>query len=80
MMLALWSLFGLHDVRAINAARTLLGASMNTVAVVCFVLAGKVWWPQTMTMLVEAVIGGYAGARVARRLDPQRLRATITRC
>jgi len=78
MMMAAWSIFGLSDIRAMSAARTLLVGATNAVAVVCFVFAGLVWWPQALLMLVAAVAGGYAGARVARRVDPDRLRAGIT--
>ena len=78
MMLALLSLYGLTDIHKMNASKTLLVGSMNAVAVVCFVVAGKVWWPQTLVMLVAAVLGGYAGARVARRINPRILRAGIT--
>ena len=78
MMMAAWSIFGLSDIRAMSAARTLLVGATNAVAVVCFVIAGLVWWPQALLMLVAAVSGGYGGARVARRVDPDRLRAGIT--
>ena len=78
LMLALYGLFGLTDLNAMNAAKTLLAGTMNAAAVVCFILAGKVWWPQTLIMLVAAVLGGYAGARIARHLDPNWLRAGIT--
>jgi uncharacterized membrane protein YfcA len=61
-----------------SAVRTLLAGALNAVAVVCFVVAGLVWWPQALLMLVAAVAGGYGGARVARRVDPDRLRAAIT--
>ena len=77
LMLALLSLYGLTDIHAMNATKTLLVGSMNAVAVICFVVAGKVWWPQTLVMLVAAVAGGYAGARVARRVDPRIVRASI---
>jgi uncharacterized membrane protein YfcA len=77
LMLALFGLFGLSDINAMNALKTLLAGVMNGAAVVCFVIAGKIWWPQTLTMLVAAVIGGYLGARLARRLNPTHIRAFI---
>jgi uncharacterized protein len=77
IMLAIWSLAGLRDIHAMNAGRTLLGGVMNAAAVVLFIIAGKIWWPQAMAMLVAAVIGGYVGARAARRLNPSILRTTI---
>ena len=78
VMLAFWGLFGVRDIRMMNANRTVLGGSMNAAAVLIFVVARKVWWTETLIMLVAAVIGGYFGARFARRLNPVVLRAIIT--
>jgi uncharacterized protein len=78
LMLALYGLFGLKNLTAMNAVKTLLAGTMNGAAVVCFIIAGKVWWPQTLVMLVAAVLGGYAGARIARRIDPTWLRIGVT--
>jgi uncharacterized membrane protein YfcA len=77
LMLAAWSPFGLKDIHVMNANRTLLGGAMNGVAVVFFVIARKIWWPQTLVMLA-AVIGGYAGARIARRANPRYIRAAAS--
>jgi len=77
IMMAVWSLAGLRDIHAMNAGRTLLGGIMNAAAIVCFIIAGKVWWIQTSMMLAGAVAGGYIGARVARRLNPSLVRAAI---
>jgi uncharacterized protein len=77
IMLAAWSLAGLRDIHAMNAGRTFLGGLMNAAAVVLFIIAGKIWWTQGLLMLVAAVVGGYAGARVARRVKPSRVRAAI---
>jgi len=78
MMLATWSVFGLADIHMMNAYRTLLGTAANTVAVTLFILAHKIWWPQTLVMLVATVIGGYIGARFAKKMNPQYLRTFIT--
>ena len=77
IMLAVWSLAGLRDIHAMNAGRTLLGGIMNAAAIVCFIIAGKVWWIQTSMMLAGAVTGGYIGARLARRVNPSVVRAAI---
>ncbi len=78
LMLALYGLFGLEDLTAMNAVKTLLAGTMNGAAVVCFIIAGKVWWYPTLVMLVAAVLGGYAGARVARKINPAWLRIGVT--
>jgi hypothetical protein len=78
IMLAAWSMLGLTDVKAMNPNRTLLGGTMNAAAVVCFVIAGKIWWPQTLMMLVAAVAGGYTGARIGRRMNARHIRFAVT--
>jgi uncharacterized membrane protein YfcA len=75
--LAVWSLFGLTDVKAVNPNKILIGGLTNTAAVACFVIAGKVWWTQSLVMLVGAVAGGYFGARFGRRLHPQMVRGIV---
>jgi uncharacterized membrane protein YfcA len=78
VMLAAWSVFGLSDIHVMNANKTVLGVTMNGVAVVLFIIARKIWWPQTMAMLAAAVIGGYVGARFAKKVNQRYLRVVIT--
>ena len=78
MTLAVWSLLGMTDIRAMNATKTLVVGATNGIAVVCFILAGKIWWAQTVVMLTAAIVGGYGGAHFARRLPPERLRTGIS--
>jgi uncharacterized membrane protein YfcA len=78
MMMAVWSLFGLSDIKLLNANKTLLVGAANSIAVVIFILSGKIWWPQTCIMLVATTIGGYAGAYYSRRLNQAVLRAVIS--
>ena len=75
--LAVWCLFGLTDLKAMNPNKILLGGLTNTAAVICFVIAGKVWWTQSLVMLAGAVAGGYAGARFGRKLDPRIVRGVV---
>lgn len=77
MMMAAWTLLSTADIAAMNPVRTILVSAMNAVAVVCFVAASGVWWPQTLAMLVGATAGGYAGARAARLLPPRALRLGV---
>jgi hypothetical protein len=78
MMLATWTVFGLTDIHILNANRTLMGAAANIIAALMFVVARKIWWPQTLVMLVGTIIGGYIGARMARKVKPQYIRAIVT--
>lgn len=78
VMLATWSIYGLTDIHVMNANRTLLAAAANSIAAVLFIVAGKVWWPQTLVMLVFAALGGYIGAHTARKVDRRYVRAAVS--
>ncbi len=77
LLLALYSLFGMANIQKMNALKTLLSGCMNAVAVVCFVVAGKVLWRPTLVMLVCAVLGGYFGAHYARKVKAVYIRVAI---
>ena len=57
--LAVWSLFGLTDMKAVNPNKILLGGLTNTAAVACFIARRKIWWTESLVMLAGAVAGGY---------------------
>jgi hypothetical protein len=77
MMMATWSLLSGADLRRMTPSRTLLTGVANVAAVICFVAADEVWWPQTLAMLVGATLGGYGGAQVGRRLPVRVLRGIV---
>lgn len=77
MMMASWSLFGLTNLRAMNAAKTLLVGSTNLMASGYFIAVGLISWPQTLIMLVMALVGGYGGARVVQIMNVVYLRRAI---
>ncbi len=75
MMMAMWGLIDKSDLKVLNAPRTLLVSAANAVAVLAFIMANAVHWPVTLAMLAGAVVGGYGGARVGRRIPPNAIRA-----
>jgi uncharacterized membrane protein YfcA len=75
MMMAVWGLLDKRDLKSLNAPRTLLVSAANAIAVLTFMLAHAVRWPETMVMLVAAIAGGYGGAQIGRRAPPQLIRA-----
>ena len=78
MMMAVWGVFGLTDMKLLNANKTLLVGAANSIAVVIFIISGKIWWPQTCIMLIATTIGGYTGAYYVRRLNQNILRGVIS--
>ncbi|MGN6359443.1 MAG: sulfite exporter TauE/SafE family protein [Thermomicrobiales bacterium] len=74
VMLAALAVMGMEDIHAMNALKTLLASCINGVAVITFIVAGAIYWPEAIVMLVGAIAGGYGGAYYARKLDPKLVR------
>jgi uncharacterized membrane protein YfcA len=77
LMLALLSIMGMENIHTMNAFKSTLGACANGIAVITFIVAGKVMWPQALLMIVGAGMGGYGGAWVAQKIDPKRVRWVV---
>jgi uncharacterized membrane protein YfcA len=77
MMLAMLTLAGLTDIHEMNGIKTVLASALNAIALVAFIWAGLVQWPQASVMVVGAVLGGYGGARLAKRVDPAVVRGAV---
>ena len=50
---------------------------MNSVSVVIFALSGVIVWKYAFLMAVTAIAGGYMGARIARKMNPELVRAIV---
>ncbi|MBK7861637.1 MAG: sulfite exporter TauE/SafE family protein [Archangiaceae bacterium] len=77
MMLAALTLAAVGDLHRMNALKSGLGVLVNGVAVAVFAVAGAVQWAQAGLMVVGSVLGGYLGARLARKVDPKRVRPLV---
>jgi hypothetical protein len=77
LMLAMLEMIHLDDIHAMNGLKALLGTSINGAAVVTFILAKQIEWPQAVLMIVGAVAGGYGGAHFAQKIDPRWTRASV---
>lgn len=77
LMLAMMAAFGLEDLNAMNGLKAILGSIINAVALVTFIAEGLVDWAFALPMVAGAVVGGYAGARVSRKVDRQVMRGVV---
>ena len=77
LMLATLSMMGMEDIHVMNGLKTALASCINGVAVVIFILARAVVWPETILMIVGAIIGGYGGAYYARKLNSTLIRGFV---
>jgi hypothetical protein len=77
LMLAALSILGMSDIHQMNGLKILLALAINGVAGLYFVGAKMVYWPDVIAMAVGAVVGGYGGAGVARRLGQKAVRRIV---
>lgn len=68
MTTATYGLLAGHSPRELFAPRTLMLAIANLAAAIVFIAGGMVRWSAALPMLVGAVVGGWAGAHVGKRL------------
>jgi uncharacterized membrane protein YfcA len=65
------------DYRRANVAKNLV-SSLNTVAAsLWFIVNGAVAWPETLTMMIGCLLGGFCGAHLARRVPQQFMRVLV---
>lgn len=77
LMLASFAVLGMENIHEMNALKAVLATCINGVAVITFILAGKIFWPEALVMIVGAIAGGYGGAYYARRIDPRIVRRFV---
>jgi uncharacterized membrane protein YfcA len=77
VLLAYFALIGMTDLRKMNALKSVLAFINNGVPVIPFVLARALAWDAAIAMSVGAVLGGYFGARLVRRVPPRAMRIAI---
>ncbi|SEO21734.1 hypothetical protein SAMN04490248_102297 [Salinihabitans flavidus] len=77
VLLALFALWGMVDLRQMNGLKNALSFVISAISVATFAVAGLVAWPQAGMMAAAAVLGGFAGARLARVLPPVVIRGFI---
>jgi uncharacterized protein len=77
LMLATFAFIGLSDIHATNGMKSVLAVLINGAAIVAFVYSGKVMASKWAVIVVGGVLGGYFGARVARRISPSKVRVAV---
>jgi uncharacterized membrane protein YfcA len=77
VLLALLTALGMTDIHAMNALKTVLSAAINGLALVMFMVARVIYWPQAIVMVVGSCLGGYFGAHYGKRLPQPAVRIFV---
>lgn len=77
LMLAALGLIGLTDMHEMNGLKNLLAVCINGVAAIYFALSGAVLWVDAAVMAAAAIAGGFAGAKLAKRLGRKFVRGAV---
>jgi uncharacterized membrane protein YfcA len=68
---------GVEELAEINSLKVVMTTVANGVAVVTFIIHGAVEWRYCWFMMIACAVGGYVGARNARRISDKILRPII---
>jgi len=74
LLITMLSLFGHQDLHEINALKVAATTPANGIACIIFAVGGQVVWRYCLLAMVVCAIGGYASARLARRVPQPALR------
>jgi uncharacterized membrane protein YfcA len=77
VLLVGYGLFGNRDFLQSSGLKNATTVLINGVALVYFVVRGRVVWADGLAMAVGAVAGGYGGATLARRVGARRVRRAV---
>jgi uncharacterized protein len=77
MMLAAFSVAGMADIHEMNGIKTLAAVAINGIALVEFIADGAIAWAPGLIMVAGAIVGGYYGAFLARRIETPAVRAIV---
>lgn len=66
-----------ESLNRINALKNVLSAAVGLVTVVIFAVFAPIHWGAALTLAPATIVGGYAGARLARKLPARVLRIVI---
>lgn len=77
LLMALYTLTGEPRLNTVNALKNLNSFVLSLLSVAAFAWAGAIVWREALMMMVAATAGGFAGARLARRLPVAWVRAAV---
>ena len=77
MVMTIFALFGMERMHTLNALKVVATLLANLCAIITFIFQGAIVWHYCVVSMVFAGLGGWVGARFARRVNGDVLRAIV---
>ena len=77
LIMATLSFAGIDSVHEINALKTIITSTSNTIAAATFIFYGAVLWRYGAAMMIAGSLGGYLTARAASKHKPRGIRTLV---
>jgi uncharacterized protein len=77
LIMATLSFAGIDSVHEINALKTVITSTSNTIAAATFIFYGAVLWRYGAAMMIAGSLGGYLAARAASKHKPRGVRSLV---
>jgi uncharacterized membrane protein YfcA len=77
LVMTILALFGMEEMHKLNALKVVAALTSNFFAIITFIFSGAIEWHYCVVSMVFAALGGYIGARFARRVNGSVLRGIV---
>jgi hypothetical protein len=75
--MTIFALFGMEQMHSLNAMKVVAATLSNFCAIITFIFQGAIVWHYCLLSMGFAALGGWIGARFARRANGDVLRAIV---
>lgn len=77
LMMALYALSGITNIHQMNGLKTFAGLGINAISAAIFLTTGLIDWAVAAVLIVGALVGGYWGAMLSKRIPERKLKLGI---
>ena len=77
LVMTILALFGIDKMHQLNAMKVFAALLSNLCAIVTFMITGAVMWHYCLVAMIFAGVGGWVGAKFAKRVSGETLRALV---
>jgi hypothetical protein len=77
LVMTILALLGMESMHAMNAMKVVAATTSNLCAIITFIVKGAIVWHYCIVSMAFAALGGWIGARFARRMNGEVLRLVV---